>query len=214
MAPGSAGRAPGRTLAPLELALATCQLLGQGVQLARALLQRCLPLGEMPSRALASPASPVAILFGPPDRLLQLVLPRGNLLNAPAERLLEHVELGFEPLPLPLRFARVLPERRLQLVGAAHFALPPKAALRLSVDAHAATRLLPLGPKPHGRDDRTSAMLERLSPEDARILALESGPIVGHTCKLLIADRAGDNFEPLHNQISTSSSRSPTTASP
>jgi diacylglycerol O-acyltransferase / wax synthase len=44
-------------------------------------------------------------------------------------------------------------------------------------------------------------MLERLSPEDARILALESGPIVGHTCKVVIADGGGDTVERLREQI-------------
>jgi WS/DGAT C-terminal domain len=32
-------------------------------------------------------------------------------------------------------------------------------------------------------------MAERLSPEDSRILALESSSIVGHTCKVVIAER-------------------------
>jgi diacylglycerol O-acyltransferase len=44
-------------------------------------------------------------------------------------------------------------------------------------------------------------MPERLSPEDARILALEAGPIVGHTCKILIAERSGDTVERLRRQI-------------
>jgi diacylglycerol O-acyltransferase / wax synthase len=33
-------------------------------------------------------------------------------------------------------------------------------------------------------------MLQRLTAEDARILSLESGAVVGHTCKVLIAERA------------------------
>ena len=36
-------------------------------------------------------------------------------------------------------------------------------------------------------------MLERLSSEDARVLALETGPIVGHTAKIAIAERAADD---------------------
>jgi diacylglycerol O-acyltransferase len=44
-------------------------------------------------------------------------------------------------------------------------------------------------------------MLQRLAPEDARILALESGAIVGHTCKVLIAERAGDTVELLRDRI-------------
>jgi WS/DGAT/MGAT family acyltransferase len=44
-------------------------------------------------------------------------------------------------------------------------------------------------------------MLARLSPEDARILALESGAIVGHTCKAVIADSADDPVEHLRAQI-------------
>jgi len=44
-------------------------------------------------------------------------------------------------------------------------------------------------------------MIERLSPEDARILALESGPVVGHTCKVLIADGSGDTVQRLRRQI-------------
>jgi WS/DGAT/MGAT family acyltransferase len=43
--------------------------------------------------------------------------------------------------------------------------------------------------------------MERLSPEDARILALESGSIVGHTCKVLVAERAGDTVEYLRDRI-------------
>ncbi|HEX9416833.1 MAG TPA: wax ester/triacylglycerol synthase family O-acyltransferase [Gaiellaceae bacterium] len=44
-------------------------------------------------------------------------------------------------------------------------------------------------------------MLQRLTPEDARILALESGAIVGHTCKVVIADREDDTVERLREQI-------------
>ena len=43
--------------------------------------------------------------------------------------------------------------------------------------------------------------MERLSPEDSRILALESGAIVGHTCKVVIAERAGDTVEYLRDRI-------------
>ena len=43
--------------------------------------------------------------------------------------------------------------------------------------------------------------MERLSPEDARILALESGAIVGHTCKILIAERTGDTVSHLRDRI-------------
>jgi WS/DGAT/MGAT family acyltransferase len=43
--------------------------------------------------------------------------------------------------------------------------------------------------------------MERLSPEDSRILALESGAIVGHTCKVVIADRAGGTVEYLRDRI-------------
>src|SRR4029078_272126 len=49
-------------------------------------------------------------------------------------------------------------------------------------------------------DDRTTGM-ERLSPEDSRTLALESGAIVGHTCKVVIADRAGGTVEYLRDRI-------------
>ena len=45
-------------------------------------------------------------------------------------------------------------------------------------------------------------MVDRLSPEDARILALESRSIVGHTCKVLIAERTGDGVEYLRDRIS------------
>jgi WS/DGAT/MGAT family acyltransferase len=44
-------------------------------------------------------------------------------------------------------------------------------------------------------------MAERLSPEDSRILALESKSIVGHTCKVVIAERAGDGVEQLRDRI-------------
>jgi diacylglycerol O-acyltransferase / wax synthase len=44
-------------------------------------------------------------------------------------------------------------------------------------------------------------VLERLSPEDARILALEAGSIVGHTCKVIVAESTGDTVERLRTQI-------------
>ncbi len=44
-------------------------------------------------------------------------------------------------------------------------------------------------------------MPQRLAPEDARILALESGAIVGHTCKVLIAERTGDTVALLRDRI-------------
>jgi WS/DGAT/MGAT family acyltransferase len=44
-------------------------------------------------------------------------------------------------------------------------------------------------------------MLQRLAPEDSRILALESGAVVGHTCKVLIAERTGDTVEYLRARI-------------
>ena len=44
-------------------------------------------------------------------------------------------------------------------------------------------------------------MAERLSPEDSRILALESRSIVGHTCKVLIAERTGDAVKDLRDRI-------------
>lgn len=52
-------------------------------------------------------------------------------------------------------------------------------------------------------------MLQRLSPEDARILALESGAIVGHTCKVLIAERTGDTVELLRERIARRISLAP-----
>jgi WS/DGAT/MGAT family acyltransferase len=44
-------------------------------------------------------------------------------------------------------------------------------------------------------------MTQRLSPEDARILALESGSIVGHTCKVVIAERSGDTVAFLRDRF-------------
>jgi WS/DGAT/MGAT family acyltransferase len=44
-------------------------------------------------------------------------------------------------------------------------------------------------------------MAERLSPEDSRILALESRSIVGHTCKVVVAERTGDGVEFLRDRI-------------
>jgi diacylglycerol O-acyltransferase / wax synthase len=44
-------------------------------------------------------------------------------------------------------------------------------------------------------------MAERLSPEDSRILALESKSIVGHTCKVVIAERTGEAVEHLRDRI-------------
>ncbi len=43
--------------------------------------------------------------------------------------------------------------------------------------------------------------MQRLTPEDSRILALESGAIVGHTCKVLIAERTGDTVAYLRDRI-------------
>src|SRR5262249_53985247 len=47
----------------------------------------------------------------------------------------------------------------------------------------------------------SQTMFERLSSEDSRILALESGAIVGHTCKILIAERAGDPVAYLRDRV-------------
>jgi WS/DGAT/MGAT family acyltransferase len=52
-------------------------------------------------------------------------------------------------------------------------------------------------------------MVDRLSPEDARILALESRSIVGHTCKVVLADRTGDGVELLRDRISRRISLAP-----
>jgi len=52
-------------------------------------------------------------------------------------------------------------------------------------------------------------MAERLSPEDSRILALESRSVVGHTCKILIAERTGDGVEILRDRIALRLSLAP-----
>jgi hypothetical protein len=52
-------------------------------------------------------------------------------------------------------------------------------------------------------------MVERLSPEDSRILALESRSIVGHTCKVVIAERTGDAVGYLRDRISRRISLAP-----
>jgi diacylglycerol O-acyltransferase / wax synthase len=52
-------------------------------------------------------------------------------------------------------------------------------------------------------------MAERLSPEDSRILALESKSIVGHTCKVVIAERTGDGVEYLRDRIARRLSLAP-----
>ena len=52
-----------------------------------------------------------------------------------------------------------------------------------------------------GPRDTTNAMAQRLSPEDSRILALESKSVVGHTCKVVIAERTGDGVEYLRDRI-------------
>ncbi len=44
-------------------------------------------------------------------------------------------------------------------------------------------------------------MSQRLSPEDSRILALESGAIVGHTCKVVVAERTGDTVAYLRDRV-------------
>src|SRR5262245_44531685 len=51
------------------------------------------------------------------------------------------------------------------------------------------------------RRGTTDAMAERLSPEDSRILALESKSVVGHTCKVGIAEGTGDAVEFLRDRI-------------
>jgi diacylglycerol O-acyltransferase len=43
--------------------------------------------------------------------------------------------------------------------------------------------------------------MQRLSPEDSRILALESGAIVGHTVKVVVAERTGDTVALLRDRI-------------
>jgi diacylglycerol O-acyltransferase / wax synthase len=53
-------------------------------------------------------------------------------------------------------------------------------------------------------------MAERLSPEDSRILALESKSIVGHTCKVVIAERTGDGVEHLRGRIARRIALAPT----
>ena len=52
-------------------------------------------------------------------------------------------------------------------------------------------------------------MAERLTPEDSRILALESRSIVGHTCKIVIADRTEDGVDHLRDRISRRISLAP-----
>src|SRR5262245_22423101 len=52
-------------------------------------------------------------------------------------------------------------------------------------------------------------MAERLSPEDSRILALESKSVVGHTCKVVIADATGDGVEVLRDRIARRISLAP-----
>src|SRR5262245_9099621 len=44
-------------------------------------------------------------------------------------------------------------------------------------------------------------MADRLSPEDSRILALESKSVVGHTCKVIVAERTGDGVRYLRDRI-------------
>ena len=53
-------------------------------------------------------------------------------------------------------------------------------------------------------------MAEKLSPEDARILALESRSIVGHTCKVVIAERTGEGVEYLRDRIARRIALAPT----
>jgi len=52
-------------------------------------------------------------------------------------------------------------------------------------------------------------MAERLSPEDSRIIALESKSVVGHTCKVVIAERTGDGVEYLRDRIARRISLAP-----
>jgi len=52
-------------------------------------------------------------------------------------------------------------------------------------------------------------MTERLSPEDSRILALESRSVVGHTCKVVIAERTGDGVRHLRDRIARRLSLAP-----
>jgi WS/DGAT/MGAT family acyltransferase len=56
--------------------------------------------------------------------------------------------------------------------------------------------------RPLGVVVQTNAMADRLSPEDSRILALESKSIVGHTCKVVIAESSGDAVQYLRERIS------------
>ncbi len=219
MPSGSAGLASGGSelaLAKLELSLSLLQRLGERVELPGALLQLGRAFLQLSARPLPSQAAapPVTAPLLAADGLRKLFLASRDLLDAFTQQLLELLELAVPLLPPELRFARVAPKGRLQLLDRVvlPLALPPALeAVPLRFPRGPAVLALALARRPlpgalwleraHGLDDRTRAMLQRLTPEDARILALESGSIVGHTCKVLIADRVGDTVERLREQI-------------
>jgi diacylglycerol O-acyltransferase len=220
MPAGSVGLAPRSgelALAKREVPLPLLQRLGERVELARPLVQLGLTLLRLPVRPLLSQAAAPAVnaLSLSADGLGELLFAGRHLRDTPSQRLLELLELA-RPLLLPaLCLARVAPQGRLQLLDRILFlplALPPALHLAPLRFVHGSpVGALALARRPllralwfeesHGLDDRTSAMLQRLTPEDARILALESGAIVGHTCKVMIADGAGDTVERLQEQI-------------
>ena len=174
-------------LAPRQLALAPRQLLRERVQLLGAALEMLLGRKVVVASASAAPDELLALVLQAARRLLELLLPRVDRVDPPPQRQLQRLHLGRGVLPLSFRFARVLAKRGAELLDVGVVVVAVSALVRSR--------------KSHERDDRTRAMPQRLTPEDARILALESGPIVGHTCKVLIADRAGDTVSTLRATI-------------
>ena len=175
--------------APFQLALTPRKLARERVQILRAALELHLPLDAVAARPPARAPLLDLLAFDPAYELLELLLTRRDGVNSPPQRLLQRVDLGCRLVPLPLRLASMLPQGRAKLLEVVTVVVATARPAR----AHC--------PESHERDDRTRAMLQRLTPEDARILALESGPIVGHTCKVVIASRSGDTVAALRATI-------------
>ena len=187
-------------LPPLQFLRALVQLLRQLLELGRTLAER---FGAPP------PAPAAAVAIEPPRGLGELGFAQLDLLHALAQGLLQIVEL---PQPFPaaaLRLTRVVaqePPELLRIRRVIDAAAPARAPAlpRFRLRQIGGIRRVQgfFAERPHGTMIEPSRpMLERLSPEDSRILALESGAIVGHTCKVVVAERTGDTVAYLRDRI-------------
>jgi WS/DGAT/MGAT family acyltransferase len=199
-------------LAAANVALSLLELLRTLVQLLRDLLELGLAFAQHVLAPTPAPTPPVAIALQPLRCLSQLGFAQLHLFHSFAQGLLQVVEPAQPFSAAPLSLAGVVAQEPPELFrvgrfvdGAATPATPALALLRLlGLTGIRCVQGL-FAERPHGTMIEPSSgaltMLERLSPEDSRILALESGAIVGHTCKVVIAERTGDTVGYLRDRI-------------